>query len=1052
MRTVFTILAACLIISSFAGPIQAQWVQTNGPYGAGRYVNALAISDTDLFAGTEDGGVFRSMNNGASWTASNNGLRATSVNAFVVSGTNLFAGTDSGVFLSTNNGTSWIAVNTGFAYVNNNITVYALAASGTYLYAGTSGGFYVSTNNGASWTWSGNTIDKSSFVEVYSIAVSGDIVFAGTGTGLYVSSDDGATWSRTDLMYDNSYVYAHAILVSGTDVFAGIDGGVFLSTDNGGTWTAVNTGLPAWTSVYALALSGTNLFAGTGNGVFLSTNNGTNWTAVNNGLAINTWVTAFAVSGTNIFAGTYGRGVFLSTNNGTSWAAVNTGLTSTYVNAFAVSGTNLFAGTSHRVFLSTDNGASWTSSGLAANVYALAVSGTNLFAGTGGNGVYLSTDNGTSWTQINNGLASIFVNALAAHGADLFAATAGASGVFLSTNKGTSWTAANTGLMTTYVNAFAVSGTNLFAGTLLGGVYLSTNNGTSWTAVNNGVLASSDVKAFAVSPNGTGDTNLFAGTQLDGVFLSTNNGTSWTAVNNGLTSTSVNALVVSGTNLFAGTEGGGVWRRPLSEMVAKVLSVDSATPSNGTVNVPLKANLSITFSAPLDTNVHLERGLPLLMYTNIDSVDSVRWSSNLTTLSAVAYLQPNTAYTVGIFGAYGQGGVSLHSPYILRFTTGSQFPSDSVGGMVTSGTTAIPADSAIVGLTMAPNLGHLTSIPPLVAVTVADSSGNFVLPDVPNGTYYPVAAKDVDGDGVINPLTGKDVIAVGTPIVVNNANVTGVVLRWTSFSPMGWKQALSISDSLLLSLPPHSEIRFVSGLGVDTSGNSLEWVTGVTNSVARSGFLVTAGAVSTILPMDSTIYDSLSAFTVFSPDSAANAGIFVSNVQNGGGRAFLQQYVSAGDSVYLLLYLGELKRTQFGLLAPDSGVYWGAQYVALNPKAMPPVTTIMFVGDFKTGAILVATGVKNGSQAIPKSYALEQNYPNPFNPTTKIEYQLPKNSHVTLKVYDILGREVQTLVDGAQKAGNYSVTFDGSRFASGVYFYRLAARGFVATKKLVLVK
>ncbi|MCL5738691.1 MAG: hypothetical protein M1303_08670, partial [Bacteroidetes bacterium] len=116
MRTVFTILAACLIISSFAGPIQAQWVQTNGPYGAGRYVNALAISDTDLFAGTEDGGVFRSMNNGASWTASNNGLRATSVNAFVVSGTNLFAGTDSGVFLSTNNGTSWIAVNTGFAY------------------------------------------------------------------------------------------------------------------------------------------------------------------------------------------------------------------------------------------------------------------------------------------------------------------------------------------------------------------------------------------------------------------------------------------------------------------------------------------------------------------------------------------------------------------------------------------------------------------------------------------------------------------------------------------------------------------------------------------------------------------------------------------------------------------------------------------------------------------------------------------------------------------------------------------------------------------------
>jgi hypothetical protein len=93
----------------------------------------------------------------------------------------------------------------------------------------------------------------------------------------------------------------------------------------------------------------------------------------------------------------------------------------------------------------------------------------------------------------------------------------------------------------------------------------------------------------------------------------------------------------------------------------------------------------------------------------------------------------------------------------------------------------------------------------------------------------------------------------------------------------------------------------------------------------------------------------------------------------------------------------------------------------------------------------------------PKTYALYQNYPNPFNPTTAIGYQLSAVSHVTLKVYDVLGREVATLVDGQQNAGVYKVSFDGSRFASGVYFYRIVAEGnngqrFISIKKLVLMK
>jgi hypothetical protein len=89
---------------------------------------------------------------------------------------------------------------------------------------------------------------------------------------------------------------------------------------------------------------------------------------------------------------------------------------------------------------------------------------------------------------------------------------------------------------------------------------------------------------------------------------------------------------------------------------------------------------------------------------------------------------------------------------------------------------------------------------------------------------------------------------------------------------------------------------------------------------------------------------------------------------------------------------------------------------------------------------------------IPKDYTLYQNYPNPFNPTTTINYDLPKNSHITLKVYDALGREVATLVDQEKTAGSYQATVDGSRFASGVYFYRIEAGTFSQTKKLLLVK
>ena len=99
------------------------------------------------------------------------------------------------------------------------------------------------------------------------------------------------------------------------------------------------------------------------------------------------------------------------------------------------------------------------------------------------------------------------------------------------------------------------------------------------------------------------------------------------------------------------------------------------------------------------------------------------------------------------------------------------------------------------------------------------------------------------------------------------------------------------------------------------------------------------------------------------------------------------------------------------------------------------------------------TGINNNNPAnIPNNYSLAQNYPNPFNPTTTIKYSLQFSGRMTLKVYDILGKEVATLVNEEKPAGSYSVVFDAGKLASGIYFFRIQAGNFVATRKMILLK
>ena len=118
-------------------------------------------------------------------------------------------------------------------------------------------------------------------------------------------------------------------------------------------------------------------------------------------------------------------------------------------------------------------------------------------------------------------------------------------------------------------------------------------------------------------------------------------------------------------------------------------------------------------------------------------------------------------------------------------------------------------------------------------------------------------------------------------------------------------------------------------------------------------------------------------------------------------------------------------------------------------RTITTASNFQYISPYTPGALL-----SNGNNGvfIPAEFSLEQNYPNPFNPSTGIRFSLPAGNNVTLKVYDLTGKEAATLVDGYKPAGSYEVTFDASGLASGVYYYNLKSGEFSKTMKMVLVK
>jgi len=172
------------------------------------------------------------------------------------------------------------------------------------------------------------------------------------------------------------------------------------------------------------------------------------------------------------------------------------------------------------------------------------------------------------------------------------------------------------------------------------------------------------------------------------------------------------------------------------------------------------------------------------------------------------------------------------------------------------------------------------------------------------------------------------------------------------------------------------------------------------------------------------------------------------------GGFYIQSLLAFTD----LLYVSSLNNGDIFIVSNNglTDTTFNTGYTGFLTGALYAVDSLLFLSTDESGLwqCIIDTGVSGvlRVKALPGNFQLQQNYPNPFNPTTQIIYTLPKASPVTLTVYEILGRQIATLVNGKNEPGDHSVSWNALNVPSGVYFYRIVSGNYMQTKKMVLMK
>jgi len=484
------------------------------------------------------------------------------------------------------------------------------------------------------------------------------------------------------------------------------------------------------------------------------------------------------------------------------------------------------------------------------------------------------------------------------------------------------------------------------------------------------------------------------------------------------------------------------------------LSVVDSYPANGAVGVQLSDTISVTFSSPLDTIKKFTDGNFLI--TNAEPSQDIWYSNDLKTMYLKSNLTADTNYFLLFYSVVAEDGSILETPVLIEFTTASEFGGVNISGTVSVSNGNVSPGNSIVGLsTQDLSQGE----PALTNGAVVDANGNFTVHHVIDGTYFPIAAKDVNQDGEINPGYG-DLLAIHDSIIVAGSDINNLDFLLEAPELIPFTAARLTADSIKTAdLPGDAILHFVSAENIDTVGRTDDWSFYYISQQEQKCYSVDINLFNnSVEQATQDVYDWISQMRPLGDSVfvAADPENFVIDADNDGGNFFRNNSWADTLELKIELNLGNLSKANFGDVIPgDDNFYWGLDYRVRSVNAVnweDFVARLRFLADYKTGNILIVSDVKDDQVITPANFKLEQNYPNPFNPSTVIRYSIPQNSNVSLKIYNSLGQLVTELVNEEQNAGTYNVTFNAGNLTSGIYFYRLTAGNFTQTNKLILMK
>jgi photosystem II stability/assembly factor-like uncharacterized protein len=625
--------------------------------------------------------------------------------------------------------------------------------------------------------------------------------------------------------------------------------------------------------------------------------------------------------------------------------------------------------------------------------------GKNLFAGSAtGFGISQSTDYGISWASLTNGIPKGIVEAMAVWDNKIYAYIndQGFIGMFLSTNNGATWTNISANL-NFYMTSFAVVKNSSdeeigFAGTK-NGVYKSINGGLDWSAAG---LPDSNITALAVI-----GTDLFASSNT-GVYRSDDFGFKWVPAYKGLSNTGIKYLSAGKTDLFAGSIDGGVLS---TNNGAEWISVNSG------LYLPIALNCLAAIGSNLFSGF-VNAGI-FRSTDNGTTWNTANTGIMETSVSALAGLG-STVFLGTLFNLYsstdeGLNWLSTNPFYGLNpnsFMVIDKYFFVSIGYGIyysTNGGSSwtIPANK---GLSLLNTICISGSSNESGGINLyAGTMGVTPLNNYPHGGIF------ISTDyGLSWNLAGLKDTAISA-ITCIGTNIYAATNHGTIYYSDGktkkWEVILQV-PYYISSFTTRGNEFFIGteGGGIFRSTDGGEQWTHFNNGLSNS-----AQVVSCFLVRGKNIF------------IGTEVGVYLLNNVSSCWESINSNFNGiSGNIVY-------------ALAASDSNLYAGL-YNGVWRRPFSEIITDSMPG------------------IVPYKYSLSQNYPNPFNLSTTINYSLPMRSNVIIKVYDILGREIKTLVDGDQDVGDHKVVFNSSALPSGIYIYKLKTGNFVLSKKILLVK